>query len=295
LDLSSDEVTSPILNGFSQLIIGRADGTGAITVDPAGVEFKSPTTATTIQAPIGTGSIAVNGPITANGGITFNGATSLSADVTTSDKNITFNSPVTVANKVNLNTGTGAGNILFQETVDGTTTNTNSQDLTLAAGTGNITFSRDAGSVTPLGNLQINSAGNVQTKAIKAASITQKFPATGAVTISGDLTATNGDISFINRVDLNNVSTNNVSFTANKPGTTGLETGRITLNNGFVAGSNSLTITSDQIDITGFSSGTGDLVLQPFRPDLKIALGVSSDRSDSLDMTGLFNRPGRWL
>jgi hypothetical protein len=289
LNLSSDEVTSPILNGFSQLIIGRADGTGTIAVDPAGVQFKSPTTATTIQPPTGTGSIAVNGPITANGGITFNGATSLSANVTTSDKNITFNSPVTVENKVNLNTGTGGGNILFQETVDGTTTNTNSQDLTLAAGSGDITFGKDVGSVTTLGNLKINSAGNVQTKAITAASITQKVPATGAVTISGDLTATNGDISFINPVALNNISTNNVSFTANKPGTTGLETGRITLNNGFLAGSNSLTITSDQIDITGFSSGTGDLVLQPFKPGLKIALGATADQPDSLDMTGLFN------
>ncbi|MEG4366296.1 filamentous hemagglutinin N-terminal domain-containing protein, partial [Microcoleus sp. C2C6] len=288
LNLSSEEVTFPILDGFSQLIIGRADGTGAIAVDPAGVTFQSPTT---IQPPTGTGSIAVNGPIKANGGITFNGATSLSADVTTSDKNITFNSPVTVENKVNLNTGTGAGNILFQETVDGTTTNTNSQDLTLAVGSGNITFGRDAGSVTPLGNLKINSAGNLQTKAITAASIIQNVLATGTVTISGDLTATNGDIRFENPVEFNNVSTNNVYFTANKPGTTGLETGRITLNNGFVAGSNSLTITSDEIDIIGLSSsGTGDLVLQPFRPDLKIALGVSSDRSDSLDMTGLFNR-----
>ena len=251
LNLSSEEVTSPILNGFSQLIIGRADGTGAIAVDSAGVQFKSLTTATTIQPPTGTGSIAVNGPITANGDITFNGATSLSADVTTSDKNITFNSPVTVANKVNLDTGTDAGNILFQETVDGTTTNTNSQDLTLTAGNGNIIFGRDAGSVTPLGNLKINNAGNVQTKAITAASIIQNALATGTVIISGDLTATNGDISIINPVELNNVSTNNVYFTANKPGTTGLETGRITLNNGFVAGSNSLTITSDEIDIIG--------------------------------------------
>jgi hypothetical protein len=136
--------------------------------------------------------------------------------------------------------------------------------------------------ILSLGNLQIKSAGNVQTKAIKAASITQTGVATGAVTISGDLKATNGDISFINPVALNNVPTNNVSFTA--------ETGRITLSDGFVAGSKSLTLTADQqIDIFGISSGTGDLVLQPSRPDLNIALGDISDRPDSLDLTGLNN------
>jgi filamentous hemagglutinin family protein len=175
------------LNGFSQMVIGRADGTGAIVVDPAGVQFNSLNTATIIQPPTGTGSIAVNGPITAQGDITFNGATSLSADVTASDKIITFNSPVTVANKVNLNTGAGAGKILFQKTVDGTTTNTNSQDLTLTAGSGNITFGGDAGSVTPLGNLTINSAENVQTKAITANSITQSA-GTGTTAFKGAVT-----------------------------------------------------------------------------------------------------------
>ncbi|MEG4916428.1 two-partner secretion domain-containing protein, partial [Microcoleus sp. B7-D4] len=281
LDLSNAELNDPILNGFLQMAIGRADGTGTITIVPAGVTFKYPII---LKSPTGTGLIAVNGQITANGGITFNGATSLNADVTASDKNITFNDSVTLIKNVLVDTGTaGAGDLIFQKTVNGT--NPNTQDLTVTAGTGNITFGGDVGSISPLGKLTINSAGNVQTKAITAASITQQVAATGAVTISGDLTATDGDISFKNPVTLNN----NVSLTANKPGTTGLEIGRITLNNGFVAGSNSLTITSDQIDITGPSSGTGDLVLQPFRPDLKIALGDTSDQPDSLDMTGLFN------
>ena len=190
LNLSSEEVTSPILNGFSQLIIGHADGTGKIEIDAAaGVEFKSLTTATTIQAPISPGSIAVNGRITAKGGITFNGATSLSADVSTIGKNITFNSPVTVENKANLNTGAGGGNILFKETVDGKIGNTNSQNLTLITDIGNITFSGDVGSVTSLGNLQIESAGNVQTKAITAAtaSITQTAD-TGTTALKGPVT-----------------------------------------------------------------------------------------------------------
>jgi hypothetical protein len=185
LNLIQTEVDT--LKGFAQMVIGRTNGTGAIAVDPAGIQFNSFNTATTIQPPTGTGSIAVNGPITAQGNITFNGATSLSANVTASDKIITFNSPVTVANKVNLNTGPGAGNILFQKTVDGTTTNTNSQDLTLTAGTGNIILGGDAGSVTPLGNLTINSAENVLTAAITAASITQSA-GTGTTAFKGPVT-----------------------------------------------------------------------------------------------------------
>ena len=287
--LNLDQADLKTLSGFSQMVIGRTDGTGAIVIDSKGAQFNDPKTATTIQPPTGTGSIAVDGPITANGGITFNGVTSLKADVTTTNNNITFNSPVTVANKVNLNTGAGIGDILFKSTVNGTTPN--NQDLNLTAGTGNITFGGDVGSITPVGKLTINSANNVQTKAITAADITQTVSATGAVTVSGDLTATNGDIFFINPVTLNNVSTNNVSLTAHNPTSINpLQTGRITLNNGFVAGSNNLTITSDEIDITGPSSGTGDLVLQPFRPGLNISLGHTGDLPDSLDMTGLFKQ-----
>jgi hypothetical protein len=127
-------------------------GRGRSSINPKGVQFNSPGIQTIIiQPPGGTGDIAVKGLITADGDITFNGLlTSLGADVITSGQDITFNSPVkVVADQVNLNTGLGiTGNILFKETVDGTTINTTSQDLTLEAGSGDITFDRDAGSDT---------------------------------------------------------------------------------------------------------------------------------------------------
>ncbi|MEG4632728.1 filamentous hemagglutinin N-terminal domain-containing protein, partial [Microcoleus sp. AR_TQ3_B6] len=205
--------------GFAQMVIGRTDGTGAIVVDPAGIQFNSFNTATTIQPPTGTGLIAVNGPITAQGNITFNGTTSLSANVTASDKIITFNSPVIVANQVNLNTGPGAGEILFQKNVYGKTAN--SQDLTLTAGSGKITFGGDAGSVTSLGNLKINSAGNVQTKAITAASITQTA-GTGTTAFKGlvKTTAAGGiNLTGTNFAIENPVTTlNNGTFKVNNSG-----------------------------------------------------------------------------
>ena len=71
--LNLDQADLKTLSGFSQMVIGRTDGTGAIVIDSKGAQFNDPKTATTIQPPTGTGSIAVDGPITANGGITFNG------------------------------------------------------------------------------------------------------------------------------------------------------------------------------------------------------------------------------
>jgi hypothetical protein len=280
LNLIQTEVDT--LKGFAQMVIGRTNGTGAIAVDPAGVQFNSLNTATTIQPPTGTGSIAVNGPITAQGNITFNGATSLSADVTASDKIITFNSPVTVANKVNLNTGAGAGNILFQKTVDGTTTNTNSQDLTLTAGSGNIIFGGDAGSVTPLGNLTINSAGNVQTKAITAASITQTA-GTGTTAFKGPVTtnAAGGiNLTGTNFAIENPVTTlNNGTFKVNNSGELNIATGanlvldgeftqsgtgkvnigsNITTTNDNISFNSPVTLTNDVSFNTG--AGAGDII-----------------------------------
>jgi hypothetical protein len=291
LNLSSDEVTSPILNGFSQLIIGREDGTGAIEIDPTGVEFTSLTTATTIQAPISPGSIEVKGPITANGGITFNGATSLRSDVSTSGKNITFNSPVkvenkvpvTVAHKVNLNTGEGPGDILFNKTVDGTTTN--SPDLTLTAGKGQITFGGDAGRgapLAPLGNIQINSAGDVQTKAITAASITQtagtgttafKGPVTtnaaGGINLTGTnfaidnpvTTLNNGTFKVNNSGDLNIATAANLvldgEFTQSGTGKVNIAS-NITTTNDNISFNSPVTLTNDVSFNTG--AGAGDII-----------------------------------
>ncbi|MEG4329352.1 beta strand repeat-containing protein, partial [Microcoleus sp. herbarium5] len=119
LNLSAAELAPPVLmNGFSQMIIGRTDGTGAIAIDPAGVTFNYPVT---MQA----GTIAVDGKITGanNASITFKApTTNLNANILTNEQNITFGGNVylTPNSNVTLDTGlTNAGDINFGGTVDG--------------------------------------------------------------------------------------------------------------------------------------------------------------------------------
>ena len=133
-------------NGFSSIAIGRPDGTGTITFDRAH-SFQDPVT---VQSP--EGAIVVNLPLTGkdNASIVFNGPTTLNSGVATSGQDITFKSPVLVQNNASANTGAGAGNILFNQTVNGALTGT--KDLILTADKGNITLNGAVGAVSAIGN-----------------------------------------------------------------------------------------------------------------------------------------------
>jgi filamentous hemagglutinin family protein len=71
-----------VLNGFSQIIIGRDNGSSAITINP--IAFN---TSVKIQAPVGNGSIAATGTITGTG----NASITLLANNTITTGNITTN------------------------------------------------------------------------------------------------------------------------------------------------------------------------------------------------------------
>jgi len=124
-------------DGFSSITIGRSDG-GGMAIAPEGVTFNDPVTLQSQSA------IALNGNITGtdNASITLNGPTLLNAGnntITTSGGNISFLGTVNALN------GTDPG----------------SQNLTLNAGSGSIGFNNAIGDTTPLGNLTIESASNV--------------------------------------------------------------------------------------------------------------------------------------
>ncbi|MEG5163544.1 filamentous hemagglutinin N-terminal domain-containing protein, partial [Microcoleus sp. AT3-A2] len=189
LNLSSDELTSPILKGFSQLIIGRADGTGAIAIDPAGVTFNFPVT---MQAP----TIAVDGNITGekDASITFNApTTNLNENILTNEKKIDFGGKVSLGtgSNVTLNTGlTGAGDINFGGTVDG------DGNLVLTTGTGVINVNGPIGAPVPLRSLKIENSLNVTSPNPIAITTTGDIIA-GDITNPGRaiaLTSTNGNI-----------------------------------------------------------------------------------------------------
>ena len=81
----------------------------------------------------------------------------------------------------------GAGNILFNNTVNGAATGT--KNLSLTAGTGNITFNGAVGAGSAIGNLTANSTGiTAFNQTVKAASLTTD--AGGTTQIKGNVTTT---------------------------------------------------------------------------------------------------------
>ncbi|MDF1628150.1 MAG: hypothetical protein P1U78_00020, partial [Alcanivoracaceae bacterium] len=95
---------------------------------------------------------------------------------------------VDLTTNVSVDSSTADGDITFTDTVDGTF------DLTLTAGAGNVDLQSDVGATTPLNDLTIASAANVDLAAVTAGTITQSA-GTGTTTVDGVMTANIGDIS----------------------------------------------------------------------------------------------------
>ena len=121
--------------------------------------------------------------------ITLNGSTLTAAGGTGSSQGagatINFDDPVTLATGgVTITTGATAGNITFDQTVDG------AQTLGLTSGTGNIVFTGIVGS-TPLGLVTVNAANDVTLgAAFTSAGFSQSTSGAGTTLVSGLLTST---------------------------------------------------------------------------------------------------------
>ncbi|MBD1837946.1 CHAT domain-containing protein [Coleofasciculus sp. FACHB-64] len=169
-------------DGFSSITIGRLDGSGAITIDSAGVTFKDPLT---VQAP--SGSVAVNGAITGTGdaSITLDaGLTTLNADIATADQNITINGDTLLGKDITLSTGAQAGgDIALGGKTNGT--GAGGQNLTLTAGTANIQIADAVGNSTSIGALTANTSGFTSLDgSVNTASVTIQ----GSSVIGGNVT-----------------------------------------------------------------------------------------------------------
>ncbi|MFA4854449.1 MAG: hypothetical protein WC616_03765 [Candidatus Omnitrophota bacterium] len=158
-NLNSAEITL-LVNGFSLITIGRADGTGAIDIRT--ITFNDPVT---IRAPNLPGSITVNGQITGadNASITLDGSgatTTLNANI------ITAGNPIIISDSVLLGTpatltldttnsgGTPAG---VGITIEGTINNTGAASgIVLQAGTaGTVDLEGAVGNTAPPASLTI--------------------------------------------------------------------------------------------------------------------------------------------
>ena len=164
---SAAELTN-LGTGWSTVQLGNTTTTGAMTVsahswaDP--VHFRA----------AGGGNIAITGAQTGAGAsdatFTFTGKTTLSADLDSSaasggTRAITFNSPVTLGGAVQLSSG--AGNIQFADTLDGTF------NLQLS-NTGTIGFTGNVGASSALSAVTIDNPSSVTASGtFDAASLTQ--------------------------------------------------------------------------------------------------------------------------
>jgi filamentous hemagglutinin family protein len=179
------------------LTIGRADGTGAMTLD-AYNGWASPVRFLTDP----TGSIIVNGAqgVTAasDAAFLFSGPVTLNAYLTTSaatggTRDIDFDAAVTLGADVHISAG--AGDVTFDDAVDG------AHDFEITT-TGDVTFGDDVGSVTPLGDVIIDPHDFIAGGSFHAATFTLTG-GTGLVDFSaGTGLTTTGDISIETNDDI---------------------------------------------------------------------------------------------
>ncbi|MBS0605302.1 MAG: S-layer family protein, partial [Verrucomicrobia bacterium] len=152
---------------------------GSITATNGGpliVTFSGTSTAAG-PFPINVGSVSLTG--TGPSGVFFGGT------VTTDTGGIDLHSPVTFLADGIADTSISGGDIHFFSTVNG------AKNVTLIAGAGNILFDGVVGGTTPLATMTITSANNVTAaSAVSAASIVQTAGA-GKTTFGGAVTTTN--------------------------------------------------------------------------------------------------------
>jgi len=200
---SANNLTAGIINAASLTgsgITGLATFNGALaTTGSSGINLSA--NSLTLNGNVtttGTGPLAIaltgTSPLTIANGVaisldgaftqTGTGSVVMGGSLVTTNDLISFASGVTLTADVSMNTGAGAGNIVFSGTVDG------AYGLTLTAGTGSISFVDTVGQLTPPTSLTINSATNLTLS--QGVVINGPFASTVSTlsTISGPLSTT---------------------------------------------------------------------------------------------------------
>jgi len=88
------------------------------------------------------------------------GGSAVTLDTSDTGGDITFAGPVVLADNVTITTGSGAGNILFSDTINADNAAANNRTLTITAGTGSVTFEGAIGNTQALADLDVT-AGTV--------------------------------------------------------------------------------------------------------------------------------------
>ena len=272
------------------LVVGTSANTGGVTVSQSvttgtfgnlslrsgGVIAVNAAITTTATSGLVTANATGNLNIAAAGVITSGGAVSLTGsaintagNISTTNDAVSFNSPTTLTGAVAVNTGTGAGDILFASALAG-----GSKNLTLVSGSGATTLQ---GNASGLATLTIQEDASTSTGAFAAqgnlaAATVNTFGRNYDVAFTGDTTAITNPLNLLN-------------------------TGKATLGNGALdtftlAG---LTHTAGNTALHGVFTLTGNLTLNStaLDGDTTIGLGVNDavfnqtvDGPGALDITG---------
>jgi CHAT domain-containing protein len=177
------------INGFNNIIIGRDNSSGTITINNPVTFFDS----VTLRAP--QGSILVNGTLTGEDNASINiigsgNTTILAADIITAGTPITINDSVILANNsIALNTTARSqpgANITINGTIDGDSERSGLESLTFIVGVGNIDVVGAIGNIERLGNLIVNSTGT--------SNFNNTIATTNIITDTGGNTQLNGNV-----------------------------------------------------------------------------------------------------
>jgi hypothetical protein len=221
--LSSSDLAN-LTDGFSSITIGRANGSGLITINA--VTFNDPVT---IQAP--SGPIIVDGPITGTGNasIFLNSSESvgqqitLNARITTAGQLISLDNVVLGADVTLDTTNAGASpagaNITFRTTTIDADSAANSRALTLTAGTGGaVTLPGAVGGAEALGSLTVSSSNTVTAAAVTTSG-NIVLNSQNAVSLAGAVNAGAGSItlaggSIVQNANVSTAGTGTITATA---------------------------------------------------------------------------------
>ncbi len=203
LKSSQGSVNSSSGNLDSSSAVGNG---GTVTVDAAGnITIASINTSTTANSGnTQAGSITLN---STNDTVTINDNINTSA-TTGQGNNITISAPVQLTQPTttfNTAGSTGSGDIIFNNTVNGTTPGSNS--LILQAGTGNVSFNNSVGNITPLNGLTITGGDINSIAPINIATSGLKINANGGVNLA-DIFTSNGGI--VNILATGNITTQDI-------------------------------------------------------------------------------------
>jgi len=223
--------------------------------------------------------IAVSGNVSAKGGAGVNGGAQGTG------KNITFTGAVELGNTITIDaTGTTAGNIIFNNSLDDTTAGADS----LSINGGDVTFDSDIGGTTRLGDVTIDATGNVNASSY---SITATALHANAITTPA-LSFTSGDI------DASSATSNggNVEINAGDITVGGIDSssatgvgGTITLNavDDNNNGTPTITLNGDIKNASGATAGNAYLTLNgSSSPQGAVIIKYVSDFSSTINITG---------